>query len=62
MTAHNVTDVPRPLEAAQAGDRPAATRLLPLVYNELHKLAAAQLAHEKPGRAGDAWRAAAGDM
>jgi hypothetical protein len=28
----------------------AASRLLPLVYAELRKLAAAQLAHEKPGQ------------
>jgi RNA polymerase sigma factor (TIGR02999 family) len=35
------------LEAANRGDRQAAADLLPLVYDELRKLAAAKLAHEK---------------
>jgi RNA polymerase sigma factor (TIGR02999 family) len=49
-----VTDVTRLLEAANRGDRQAAADLLPLVYDELRKLAAAKLAHEKPGQTLDA--------
>jgi RNA polymerase sigma factor (TIGR02999 family) len=49
-----VTDVTRLLEAAQRGDRQAAAELLPLVYDELRKLAAARLAAEKPGHTLDA--------
>jgi hypothetical protein len=36
-------DVTRLLEAAQAGDRVAAGQLLPLVYDELRKLATARM-------------------
>jgi len=42
------------LEAAQAGDRRAAAQLLPLVYDELRKLAAARMAAEAPGHTLDA--------
>ena len=45
-----MTDVTRLLEAAQHGDRQAAAVLLPLVYDELRKLAAARMAREKPGQ------------
>jgi RNA polymerase sigma factor (TIGR02999 family) len=38
------------LRAIEEGDPLAADRLLPLVYDELRKLAAAQLAVEKPGQ------------
>src|SRR5262245_51262297 len=38
------------LQAAQAGDRQAAAELLPLVYDELRKLAAQKLAHQTPGQ------------
>jgi RNA polymerase sigma factor (TIGR02999 family) len=38
------------MQAIEAGDPLAADRLLPLVYEELRKLAAAQLAHERPGQ------------
>ena len=38
------------LQAAQAGDRQAAADLLPLVYDELRKLAAHKLAQETPGQ------------
>jgi RNA polymerase sigma factor (TIGR02999 family) len=38
------------LQAAQAGDRQAAADLLPLVYDELRKLAAYKLAQETPGQ------------
>lgn len=37
-----MTDVTRLLEAATRGDRQAAAELLPIVYDELRKLAAAQ--------------------
>jgi RNA polymerase sigma factor (TIGR02999 family) len=42
------------LEAARRGDKQAAAELLPLVYTELRKLAAAKLTHEKPGQTLDA--------
>jgi len=38
------------LEAVEQGDLRAAEELLPLVYNDLRKLAAVRLAHEKPGQ------------
>lgn len=38
------------LQAAQAGDKDAAARLLPLVYAELHRLAEAQMARLPPGQ------------
>ena len=44
-----MSEVTRLLEAAQSGDQQAAAELLPLVYEELRKLAAAKMAHEKPG-------------
>ena len=44
-----MSDVSRLLEAAAAGDRQAASDLLPLVYDELRKLAAARMAAEAPG-------------
>jgi RNA polymerase sigma factor (TIGR02999 family) len=43
-------DVTRILSQIDAGDSQAAEQLLPLVYDELRKLAAARLAHEKPGQ------------
>src|SRR5436853_3053763 len=43
-------DVTRLLDAAAAGDRHAAADLLPLVYDELRRLAAARLACEAPGQ------------
>jgi RNA polymerase sigma factor (TIGR02999 family) len=42
-------EVTRLLDAAAAGDRKAAADLLPLVYDELRKLAAARMAAESPG-------------
>lgn len=45
-----MNDVTRILEAIERGDVHAAERLLPLVYDELRKLAAHRLAHEKPGQ------------
>lgn len=38
------------IQAIEAGDSLAANRLLPLVYDELRKLAAAHLASEQPGQ------------
>ena len=45
-----MSDVTRLLDAAAAGDPKAAADLLPLVYDELRKLAAARMADEKPGQ------------
>ena len=45
-----MTDVTRILSQIESGDRRAANELLPLVYNELRKLAAVRLDHEKPGQ------------
>jgi RNA polymerase sigma factor (TIGR02999 family) len=45
-----VADVTQILNAIEAGDPHAAAELLPLVYDELRKLAAARLADEKPGQ------------
>ena len=45
-----MSDVTRILEQIDAGDPRAAEQLLPLVYDELRKLAVARLAHEKPGQ------------
>ena len=45
-----MTDVTRILSQIESGDPSAAEQLLPLVYEELRKLAAAKLAHEKPGQ------------
>src|SRR3954468_443554 len=44
-----MSDVTRLLDAAAAGDRQAAADLLPLVYDELRRLAAARMAAEAPG-------------
>jgi len=44
-----VSDVTRVIEAAQRGDPKAADELLPLVYNELRKLAASRMANEAAG-------------
>ena len=38
------------LQRAEAGDRSAAAQILPLVYEELRKLAAAKMAREMPGQ------------
>lgn len=45
-----MTDVTHILSAIEAGDPQAAEKLLPLVYDELRKLAAQKLAQEKPGQ------------
>jgi RNA polymerase sigma factor (TIGR02999 family) len=45
-----MNDVTRILSAIQQGDSQAADKLLPLVYDELRRLAAQKLLHEKPGQ------------
>jgi len=45
-----MSDVTRILSQIESGDPSAAEQLLPLVYEELRKLAAARLAQEKPGQ------------
>jgi RNA polymerase sigma factor (TIGR02999 family) len=45
-----MNEVTRILKAIEHGDASAADQLLPLVYDELRKLAAQRLAHEKPGQ------------
>jgi RNA polymerase sigma factor (TIGR02999 family) len=45
-----MTDVTQILCQIESGDQLAAAQLLPLVYEELRKLAAARLAQEKPGQ------------
>jgi RNA polymerase sigma factor (TIGR02999 family) len=42
--------ITRCLNALDQGDPQAASQLLPIVYDELRKLAAKKLAHEKPGQ------------
>jgi RNA polymerase sigma factor (TIGR02999 family) len=48
--AVSMNDVTRILSAVEHGDPTAAEQLLPLVYEELRKLAAQRLAQEKPGQ------------
>ena len=45
-----MSEVTQLLEAMKVGEPQAAEQLLPLVYQELRKLAAAQMAQEKPGQ------------
>ena len=45
-----MSDVTRILSQIESGDPSAAEMLLPLVYEELRKLAAVRLAQEKPGQ------------
>jgi RNA polymerase sigma factor (TIGR02999 family) len=49
-----MSDVTQILDAIDAGDSAAAEQLLPLVYDELRRLAAAKLAQEQPGQTLDA--------
>jgi RNA polymerase sigma factor (TIGR02999 family) len=46
----NDSQVSEALRGAQAGDREAASRLLSLVYAELHQLAQARMARQPPGQ------------
>lgn len=45
-----MSEVTRILDAIQQGDHHAAEQLLPVVYDELRKLAAQKLAQERPGQ------------
>ena len=45
-----MSDVTRILNAIEQGDARAADQLLPLVYEELRRLAAQKMAHERPGQ------------
>jgi RNA polymerase sigma factor (TIGR02999 family) len=45
-----MADITRILSAIESGAPHAADELLPLVYDELHRLAAARLADERPGQ------------
>src|SRR5947207_10296474 len=45
-----MSDITRILSAIEEGDPHAAAQLLPLVYDELRKLAAERLAWESPGQ------------
>src|SRR5205807_8273319 len=45
-----MSEVTRSLSAIEQGDPHAAEQLLPLVYDELRKLAAQKVAQEKPGQ------------
>lgn len=49
-----MSEVTRILSAIEQGDAHAAEQLLPVVYDELRKLAAQKLAREKPGQTLDA--------
>src|SRR5262249_57030495 len=46
----SMSDVTRILSAIGQGDPTAAEQLLPLVYDELRRLAAQKLSQEKPGQ------------
>src|SRR5262245_32735070 len=50
MESAAVNEVTRILSAIAQGDPSAASQLLPLVYEDLRKLAAQKLAEEKPGQ------------
>ncbi len=54
LSSFVMSDVTRILSAIQQGDPHAAEQLLPLVYDELRRLAAQKLAQEKPGQTLDA--------
>jgi RNA polymerase sigma factor (TIGR02999 family) len=45
-----MTDVTQILSQIESGDSSAAEHLLPLIYDELRKLAATKMAHENPGQ------------
>jgi RNA polymerase sigma factor (TIGR02999 family) len=50
MARDSMSDVTRILSQLEQGDPQAAEKLLPLVYDDLRKLAAVKLAQEKPGQ------------
>lgn len=45
-----MSDITRMMSQLEQGDKQAASSLLPLVYDELRKLAAQKLDHEQPGQ------------
>ena len=49
-----MSEVTRILNAIEQGEPQAAGKLLPLIYDELRRLAAKKLAHERPGQTLDA--------
>src|SRR5216683_1633375 len=49
-----MNDAPCPPSGGEPADANVARQLLPLVYDELRRLAAAQMAQEKPGQTLDA--------
>ena len=50
LTCNDMNELTRVLSAMEQGDPQAADRLLPLVYEELRRLATARLRQEKPGQ------------
>src|ERR1700757_5296454 len=50
LCSTDMSEVTRILSAIEQGDPRAAEQLLPLVYDELRKLAAQRMAQEKPGQ------------
>jgi RNA polymerase sigma factor (TIGR02999 family) len=50
MSSESVQHITELLRAAQAGDAAAAERLLAIVYEQLHQLARARMAHLPPGQ------------
>ena len=50
MPGENTSDITHVLQAIQRGDGQASEELLPLVYGELRRLAAARMAQEAPGQ------------
>lgn len=50
ITLQGMSDVTQILERIESGDPAAASQLLPLVYDELRRLARQKLGHEKPGQ------------
>lgn len=48
--SRDMSDLTRILQAMESGEAQAAEKLLPLVYEELRKLAAAKMAHESPNQ------------
>ena len=49
-TGLSMSDITQMLADIESGDAAASARLLPLVYDELRRLAARKLRHEKPGQ------------
>ena len=52
-----MNEITRLLQAAEKGEAHAAEELLPLVYDELRRLAAAKMAGERPGHTLGSYRA-----